>query len=62
MEPRTSPFVSIIIPALNEEGTIGECLASLLNMDYPAEGREILVVDNGSTDRTAEIVQSYPVT
>ena len=55
------PFISVIVPALNEERTIRECLASLLRMDYPQERREILVVDNGSTDRTAEIVKSFPV-
>ena len=55
------PFVSVIIPVLNEERTIRECLVSLLGMDYPPERREILVVDNGSTDRTAEIVKSFPV-
>ena len=56
------PFVSVIIPALNEEQNIRECLVSLLKMDYPPERREILVVDNGSTDGTAKIVQEYPVT
>jgi len=55
------PFVSVIVPVLNGERTIGECLVSLLKMDYPPELREILVVDNGSTDRTAEIVKSFPV-
>ncbi|MBI4526611.1 MAG: glycosyltransferase [Deltaproteobacteria bacterium] len=54
------PFASIIVPVLNGERTIRECLASLLKMDYPPERREILVVDNGSTDRTEAIVQSYP--
>ena len=55
------PFTSVIVPALNEERTIGDCLVSLLKMDYPQERREILVVDNGSTDSTAEIVKSFPV-
>ena len=55
------PFVSVIIPVLNGEQIIKECLASLLRMDYPPYRREILVVDNGSTDRTAEIVKTYPV-
>jgi len=36
-------------------------MVSLLGMDYPPERREILVVDNGSVDRTAEIVKSFPV-
>ncbi len=55
------PFVSVIVPVLNGERTIRKCLVSLLRMDYPQERREILVVDNGSTDRTAEIVKSFPV-
>ncbi len=61
MEERASPFVSVIIPVLNEERVIRECLNSLVELDYPPERREILVVDNGSTDRTAEIIKSFPV-
>ncbi len=61
MMDNTTSFVSVIIPALNEEKTIGDCLVSLFKMDYPPERWEILVVDNGSTDRTAEIVKSFPV-
>ena len=55
------PFTSVIIPVLNGERTIRECLVSLLKMDYPVERLEILVVDNGSTDRTAEIINSFRV-
>jgi glycosyltransferase involved in cell wall biosynthesis len=55
------PFVSVVIPTRNAERTVGECLDSLIRLDYDPERREILVVDNGSTDRTAEIVRSYPV-
>ena len=55
------PFVSEIVTAWNEEQAIKDCLASLMRMDYPPERREILVVDNGSTDRTAKIVKRYPV-
>ncbi len=58
---RTPLFVSVIIPVLNGERFIGECLASLLRTDYPVERREILVVDNGSTDGTAETIKSFPV-
>ncbi len=55
------PFISIIIPVLNGERTIRACLNSILHSDYPGEKREIVVIDNGSTDRTAEIVKTFPV-
>jgi len=49
------PSVSLVIPAYNEEGVIGQCVAAALRQSVPA--REIIVVDNGSTDRTAAIVR-----
>jgi peptidoglycan/xylan/chitin deacetylase (PgdA/CDA1 family) len=49
-------MISIVIPALNEERNIRECLESLLKQDYAGD-YEIIVADNGSTDRTAEIVR-----
>jgi glycosyltransferase involved in cell wall biosynthesis len=55
------PFVSVVVPVRNGERTIGDCIVSLLRMDYPAARREILVVDNASTDRTAEIIGGHPV-
>jgi glycosyltransferase involved in cell wall biosynthesis len=55
------PFVSVVVPARNCERTIGDCLASILRGDYPADRREVLVVDNASTDRTAELVRRHPV-
>jgi glycosyltransferase involved in cell wall biosynthesis len=57
----TVPFVSVVVPARNMERTVVECLESLMRLDYDPERREILVVDNGSTDRTVEIVGGYPV-
>ena len=54
-------FVSVIIPALNEERNIQDCLVSLLRMDFRPDQREIVVVDNDSTDRTAEIIKDFPV-
>lgn len=50
--------VSIVIPALNEEKYIGKTLEAVTNLDYP--DYEVLVVDNGSTDKTGEIVRSFP--
>lgn len=58
MEP---PLVSIIVPFFNEEECLAYCLDSLLRMDYPTSRREIIVVDNNSTDSSARIAQSYPV-
>lgn len=49
------PFVSVIIPARNEESKIARCLESLASQDYP--NYEIVIIDDRSTDRTGEIIQ-----
>jgi len=51
--------VSVIIPCLNEEKHITECLDSVISNDYPKNDIEILVVDGMSTDRTREILEKY---
>jgi glycosyltransferase involved in cell wall biosynthesis len=51
--------VSVIIPALNEEKMIGRCLESLAESRYPQDRFEVILVDNGSTDHTLEITQSF---
>jgi len=53
------PFVSVIIPCLNEESYIGRCLDSLIDNDYPKEYMEIIVIDGFSEDRTYEILKEY---
>ncbi|HPB29909.1 MAG TPA: glycosyltransferase [Candidatus Sumerlaeota bacterium] len=55
------PGVSIVVPVRNGEALIGDCLESLCALDYPADVREIIVVDNGSTDATASVVSRYSV-
>jgi len=50
------PSVSIVIPAYNEESVIRQCLTAAIYQSSPAH--EIIVVDNKSTDRTAEIVRA----
>jgi chlorobactene glucosyltransferase len=52
--PDPSPLISVLIPARNEETTIRTCLDSLLQQDY--SNFEVLVLDDSSTDRTAQIV------
>lgn len=54
-----SEFVklSIIIPAYNVEEYIGACIDSILSQSY--ENYEVIVIDDGSSDRTVEIVREY---
>jgi len=53
--PSPAPFVSILIPARNEENNIRPCIECLRKQDYP--NYEIVVVDDNSTDRTAVIAK-----
>jgi glycosyltransferase involved in cell wall biosynthesis len=61
MQPSPSdsagPEVSVIVPARNEEACLGACLASLAGQRGVAF--EIIVIDDGSTDRTADIARSF---
>ncbi len=51
--------ISVIIPVLNEEKYIENCLNSLLFQDYPKENLEILLIDGMSNDATVEIIKKY---
>ena len=55
------PFVSIIIPVRNRPEEIEACLQSLMEVQYPSEKTEIIVVDDASTDNTPDVVSSFPV-
>ncbi|MFH2069020.1 MAG: glycosyltransferase [Candidatus Omnitrophota bacterium] len=55
--PTTYPPVSVIIPTLNREKYIRQCIESVLSQDYL--NLEVIVVDNGSTDNTEEILKSF---
>ena len=57
--PDTLPTVTLIVSAFNEEAVIGRKLDNSLLLDYPAEALDIIIVSDGSTDRTAEIVEGY---
>ncbi len=52
-------FVSIIVPARNEEHNIGSCLQSLTHQDYPIDLIEIIVVDDDSWDGTGEVIEKF---
>jgi chlorobactene glucosyltransferase len=55
----TAPRVTVVVPARNEEGNVTRCLTGLLRQDYPADRFEVVVVDDNSMDRTAEIVCGF---
>ena len=59
MNGKPSTLISVIIPARNEEENIGVCLESVTSQSYPKHLFEVIVVDDLSTDRTAEIVTSF---
>jgi len=52
------PFISVIIPSRNGAATIGECVQAALGSDYG--NFEVVVVDDGSTDGSVEIIEKYP--
>lgn len=55
------PTVSITIPCFNEETTVTETILSLLNLDYPKNKLTLLVVDDGSTDNTYNVVKELTI-
>src|ERR1700693_2073436 len=54
-----TPRVSLLIAAYNEEQDIARKLQESLELDYPADQLEILVLSDASTDRTDELVSSF---
>jgi glycosyltransferase involved in cell wall biosynthesis len=55
------PTVLLVIPTHNEQDHICECLQSVQNLDYPPELLKVVVVDNGSTDQTLNLVADMSV-
>src|SRR5580700_803800 len=53
------PAVTVLIDTYNHERFIEEAIVSVLEQDFPRAEMEILVVDDGSTDRTPEIVRKF---
>ena len=57
--PVDLPYVSIVIPAKNEEGTIGGAVEHVLSLRYPSELKQIILLEDGSADNTANICRRY---
>lgn len=55
------PSCSILIPAHNEEKVIGKTIESMLRLVYPKDKLQIIVINDGSTDSTKEIIKNYAV-
>lgn len=59
LDENNLPFVTVIVPARNEEQNIDQCLESLIQCNYPNDRYEIICVDDCSEDRTHEILEGY---
>lgn len=57
--PEEWPAISIVLPVYNEEVVVCQTLDNLLELDYPPDRRQILVVSDASTDRTDTIAREY---
>jgi len=53
------PRVCIVVPCLNEEQTLAHAMASVFALQYPRELMDIIIVDDGSTDRTLQIAEEF---
>jgi cellulose synthase/poly-beta-1,6-N-acetylglucosamine synthase-like glycosyltransferase len=54
-----TPSVTIVVPCWNEERTVAGTMSSLLSLDYPHDKLRVVVVDDGSTDRTLEVARTF---
>ena len=61
LEKVFEPLVSIVIPVYNRAHEISACLESLFALDYPPSKREIIVIDDASTDQTRDVVRQWEV-
>jgi len=58
-EEKTLPVVSIVVPVKNEERVIGRLLDALVRLNYPADKKEIVIVEDGSTDGTLDVCMKF---
>ncbi|MFZ1123946.1 MAG: glycosyltransferase family 2 protein [Candidatus Baltobacteraceae bacterium] len=56
------PSVSVLIPTLNSQRTLADCLRAIRSQDYPPDLVEIIIADGGSSDQTLQIAESFRAT
>ncbi|MBW2971597.1 glycosyltransferase family 2 protein [Candidatus Woesearchaeota archaeon] len=57
--PQKLPKVTVMVPACNEQDCLAKTVESLLSLDYPKELLQIIVIDDGSTDKTLRIARGF---
>ena len=57
VDPEYTPSVTVVIPCFNEETWIRETILRCVDQDYPLDKLEIIIVDDGSTDRSVEMIK-----
>jgi succinoglycan biosynthesis protein ExoA len=59
MNADRQPFVSVVVPARDEEHTLGLCLDSITTQQWPTDRLQVVVVENGSRDRTRAVAEAW---
>ena len=54
-----SPYISVLVPVFNQEQWIGRCVRSLLNQTMNRDDYEIIIIDDGSTDRSIQALELF---
>ena len=57
VDPDYTPSITIVIPCFNEETWISRTILSCINQDYPVDKLEIIIVDDGSSDRSVSVIK-----
>jgi cellulose synthase/poly-beta-1,6-N-acetylglucosamine synthase-like glycosyltransferase len=58
-KPKDLPYFSLLLPVKNEERVIGRLLEGFSHLNYPTDRFEVIIIDDGSTDRTSEICAEF---
>ncbi len=58
LDKNSYPNITVVVPAYNEEKTIASCINSFYDVDYPREKLKVLIINDGSKDRTEAIVKN----